>query len=485
MNIVSKCRSIFLLCYYFVGKFGCGFCYHPGVKTAVGRGETRAYSTRNNKYPERTHQEVMNHAARAEALGVSHRGIKGKSILAELPDFDVVRCIDLDCFHAVVNVAKRFCTLWFKSPPKNSPVPPYKIHNRLAEIDARLLAIKPTHEVSRAPRSLITDITDYRGHEWFHFVLFYSIPILKNVLPMKYLNHWALFVKGLAMLMQNSLSKSELFYADRYLNEFVSGIDDLYGLVNVTFNCHLLTHLARSVRDFAQPFTHSAFIYEAFNNEIKDAVHSSNGVPQQIVKAMQLTVAVINMEKELKDDMSESQKAYLEKVNRRGKRLVPPHLTLNSVDLLGKPRMELLSQEMSEAVALAGATHPSNVEVSVYERFRQNGEIFHISSYSRVSKRNNSVVLLDTDEVFLLESVLVIASECFIAGYFYQAKENCKLTDVVLPHIRILKDSHEKTLHCIKPSQIMNKLITFTVDISNEQCLNLACINVLLMEMLT
>lgn len=231
----------------------------------------------------------MNLAARAEARGVSQKGIKGKSILSELPDFDVIRCIDLDSFHAVVNVAVRFCNLWFLPPPQNARAraPGYKIHNKISIVDKRLLNIKPTSDVSRAPRSL-TERSDYRGHEWFYFVLVYSVPILKNVLPVRYLNHWCLFVKGLALLMQNSIAKTEVFHAGRYLQQFVSGIDDLYGSQNVTFSCHLLTHLKRSIEDFAQPFTHSAFIYESFNNEIKEAVHSSNWVAKQIVKAMQL-----------------------------------------------------------------------------------------------------------------------------------------------------------------------------------------------------
>jgi len=71
-------------------------------------------------------------------------------------------------------------------------------------------------------------------------------------------------------------------YADHYLQKFVSGIYDLCGSQNVSISCHLLTHLKRCVeQDFAQFCTHSASIYESFNNEIKEAVHSSNGAEKQ------------------------------------------------------------------------------------------------------------------------------------------------------------------------------------------------------------
>lgn len=467
----------------FPGQFGCGFCYHPGVKMRMGRGETRSYTTRETEYQLRTHREVMDLAVRAEALGKSQQGIKGISILSELPDFDVVRCIDLDSFHAVVNVAKRLCNLWFVPPSKNAAVPSYKIHDKIKEVDNRLLSIKPTFEVSRAPRSL-TERSDYRGHEWFYFVIFYSVPILKNILPMKYLNHWSLFVKGLAMLMQNSAAKSEVVYADRYLKEFVSGIDNLYGAQNVTFCCHLLTHLKRSVEDFAQPFTHSAFLYESYLNYIKEAVFSSNGVPKQIVKAVQLKVALVKMEAELWADMTEQQKAFLNKVNMRGKQLAAPHLNLEFVSLLGKPKSDILSQDIKLAITREGGECKSRGDF--YERCKVNGEIFNVPTYSRVSKRNNSVLLTESDKVFLIDSIVVLSSECFITGYYYQEFKNKKLSDVTLPHFRILKHNPEGVLRCIQPSQIACKLMNFTVETStHEEPLNLACINVLLSEMLS
>ncbi|KAK3910840.1 Beta,beta-carotene 9',10'-oxygenase [Frankliniella fusca] len=468
----------------FNGKFGCGFCLHPGVRMANGKGSCRSYTTSTSVYPERTHQEVMHLAARAEVRGIPQSGIKGTSILSRLPDFDVVRCIDLDSFHAVVNVAKRFVNLWLTSPHKNTPVPDFKIHDKIKILDKRLMAITPTLEVSRAPRSL-TERSDYRGHEWFHFVLFYSVPVLKNVLPARFLNHWSLFVKGLAILMQNSLAKSEVIYADRFLHQFVSGIDNLYGPQNVIFSCHLLTHLKRSVQDFAQPFTHSAFIYESFNNEIKESVHSSNGVAKQIVKAMQLKFALVKMEQELRVDMTDKQRAYLDKLNLRGKQLANPSLQLESAAMLGKPKTERISKEMRLAVLQAGGVcRPDNV-CDFYERFRIHGEVFHATSYSRVSKRNNCVVLLESERVFLIESALVVSDECFIAGHYYQDRKDTKLSSVDLPHLRILKSTPGIVLQCNRPSDIVSKLINFTVQVSPEETLNLACINVLLMEMLS
>ncbi len=200
---------------------------------------------------------------------------------------------------------------------------------------------------------------------------------------------------------------------------------------------------------------------------------------------MQLKFALVKMEQELRVDMTDKQRAYLDKLNLRGKQLANPSLQLESAAMLGKPKTERISKEMRLAVLQAGGVcRPDNV-CDFYERFRIHGEVFHATSYSRVSKRNNCVVLLESERVFLIESALVLSNECFIAGHYYQERKDTKLSSVDLPHFRILKSTPSIVLQCIRPSDIVSKLINFTVQVSPQETLNLACINILLMEMLT
>ncbi|KAK3909656.1 Zinc finger protein 568 [Frankliniella fusca] len=356
----------------FNGKHGCGLCYHPGYRLRYGRGTTRSYSLRNGDFPMRSHEETIELARDGDRTGIFQRGIRGSSISSNIPNFDIVHGLDLDIFHCLVNVAKRFTTLmglWspfgyphrfrnsgygypypklfqigfvtdehqppyipntsaiirkisncgryqeradlrkirycFKSdafrvsalPPDHVRISskqtsathphrfhqgnlwigkkrlnePCNVHDRLSIIDRRLLAITTTDDISRAPRSL-TERSDFRGHKWFNWVLFYSLPVLKNILPAIYLNHWSLLVHAIGLMMQNSVAKTELLYAGRYLKQFNQEIDLLYGSVHVTFSVHLLTHLENSVMNFAQPWTHSAFTYESFLGELKDSV---------------------------------------------------------------------------------------------------------------------------------------------------------------------------------------------------------------------
>ncbi|KAK3907152.1 Superoxide-generating NADPH oxidase heavy chain subunit B [Frankliniella fusca] len=376
----SVARPLLRNCNQFNGKCGCGLCYHPGIRMAFGRGFIRSYSTHERIYPLRTHEETMFYARQAEQTAVKHiKGIKGQAILSDIPGFDIVKQLDPDSFHCLVNVGKRFAWLWFDEKFHNEP---FNISRRLSEVDTRLLKITPTSDVSRF-RSL-TERSDYRGHEWYHWIMIYSIPCLKKILPNKYLNHWSKLSYALALLMQNSVAKSEVVYANRYLNSFVSEIDNLYGAQHVTFSVHLLTHLTQSVEDFGQPWCHSAFIYEAVNAEIKDLVKSSNGAIFQITKGIQLKVALKNV------------------------------------------------------------------------------------------------------RIFILDSFIVPDSSdmCFALGRFIMEKKQQKLCDTLPPHLKVLKNNPEGTLRSIPISDIVSKLLSFSVNVSETETFRLAFVNVLSMEFL-
>ncbi|XP_034236374.1 uncharacterized protein LOC117642382 [Thrips palmi] len=407
------------------------------------------------------------------------KGVKGFSVLSEIPNFDIVTQLDPDSFHCLVNVAKRFTWLWFG---KRFSGKVFSICDKLSEADARLLSITPTSDTSRFPRSL-TERSDWRGHEWYHWILTYSIPCLKNLLPTRYFNHWSQLPTGLAYLMQNSSAKSDVGYGDRFLVKFVSEIDYLYGPEHVTFSIHLLTHLAKSVSDFAQPFCHSAYIYEAENAEIKSLVKSGNGAIFQIAKGVQLKAAVKQMEYDLKDNMTPNENAYLRKMTIS---VVHPvsYCTIGNASLLGNPDIKMLEHEAVVAFRRAQIQLDATRSHAVYLRCLLNEELLFSTKYTKAPKQNNSVVMLEDESIFIIDSFVVLMDKCFALGYYIMENKRQKICDPMPPHMKLLKNNHEGTLRCIPVSHIESKLLSTLVKISDDESLRLAYINVLSMEML-
>ena len=50
----------------------------------------------------------------------------------------------------------------------------------------------------------------------------------------------------------------------------------------MTYNVHILLHLARSVLNWGPLFAHSAFGFESGNCELLKAIHAAKGVHHQV-----------------------------------------------------------------------------------------------------------------------------------------------------------------------------------------------------------
>lgn len=409
-----------------------------------GRGHCKSYSISEREFPPRTHEETQEYARIAEASGTPQRGIKGHSILTEIPGFDIINCLDLDLFHALVNCAKRFTNLWLSRRYSGRP---FSVYTRFAEVDRRFLSITPNDNISRNPRSL-SERSDFRGHEWFSWVVFYSIHVLTKILPNHFLSHWALLVHGIVILMQNSVSKSDTVYAGRFIKQFNSEIDRLYGAEHVTFSTHLLIHLEKSTNNFGQPWTHSAFIFESFIGELKAALHGSNGLAYQIIKYMQLRIALITMKFDLDYAMSDDERDFFKSVMCASKVLGEPRMCIGDVSFLGDAKSIVLSPNLRQAISREGFQAVVGREYVMFDRCIFNDEVYQSVNYSRAEKQNNSVVLLKSGQAFEIHSFVVIDNVPVALGH-YLVRNRTPLCNVVLPHITVFNEKCEENLRCV------------------------------------
>jgi hypothetical protein len=67
------------------------------------------------------------------------------------------------------------------------------------------------------------------GSEFRSWLLYYSIPILKDVLPAQYFDHYLLLVVSMYTLRGNCITEFELELSEACLNCFYVQFTDLYG----------------------------------------------------------------------------------------------------------------------------------------------------------------------------------------------------------------------------------------------------------------
>ncbi|XP_051176780.1 uncharacterized protein LOC127291625 isoform X1 [Leptopilina boulardi] len=273
----------------FNGKYGCGLCLHPGVwvkNKKNSRYGNIKYALMDNVPEPRNAKSTLSHMKEAVEKGKPKFGVKNSSSLINLLKFDIIKGCVPEPMHCISGVAKQFATLWFGTKQKAGLFKKCIIN----DIDTFMRNIKVTNQICRLTR-LLSEKEFWKAKEWENWVLYFSLPILTTVLPSenkKYAEHWSLFVEALHLLLKDDIKIWEIDLADKLLHEFVAGIEKIYSAASMTFNVHLLLHLAKTVYYWGPLWAFSAFAFESGNGKLLKVIHASKGVHHQICRRISL-----------------------------------------------------------------------------------------------------------------------------------------------------------------------------------------------------
>ena len=248
-DLPAKC--LVLNCIQFNGEFGCTKCLEPGITlTTSVRGHTHVYPYNdlysNGHCQNRTKETYHDNSKEALSKCSIENGIKGPSWLMKLKHYDIIKGTSIDYMHCVLlGVMKLLMSLWFNTTHKHER---YYIGRKVGLVDQRLSEINPPSIITRRPRGS-EHFKFYKASEYRSFLLYYSLPILHDILPQVYWNHYARFVVSIYYLTQQSISDQQLDYCEQSIKQFCSQFESLYGRRYMTANIHLLLHLTECVRE--------------------------------------------------------------------------------------------------------------------------------------------------------------------------------------------------------------------------------------------
>ncbi|KAF4525755.1 hypothetical protein B566_EDAN002016 [Ephemera danica] len=130
-----------------------------------------------------------------------------------------------------------------------------------------------------------------KSKELENFLLYFSVPVLQGYLPDQYFKHWKLLVEGVSIFLQDVITPTEINTAELSLLEYVCKVEKYYGKFEMTYNVHQLLHLAESVRRFGPIWSHTSYPFESALGTLKKLLKTSKGVPQQIVRNIEMNRA--------------------------------------------------------------------------------------------------------------------------------------------------------------------------------------------------
>ena len=327
----------------------------------------------------RTHDQTISFGQEAIECGKPVKGVKCISPLADY--LDLVDCIPVEYMHAVLEgITGRLMKLWFEP---NRLRKPYYLRKKMKTIDSLLMKQTPPDDFSRAPRCIANHRKYWKATELKQWLLYYSLPLLKNKLPPLYWHHFSLLVSSMHILLKDKITLNEFDAADIMIKDFLTLFPTLYGEINCVHNLHILSHLTRYVRLWGPLWTHSTFCFENKNGLIKRLFHGTNDIGQQILFNLSAQCTVHSLLYDIKLSDGDIVAGYIAGYNFRSNMMkITEHIYA-----VGKIELRTLTNVQQDALH-----HRDSDRAEVFYRLHKFGVMYHCTQYTRQtrSKRNNT-----------------------------------------------------------------------------------------------
>ena len=313
--------------------------------------------------------------------------------------FDIVNGMVPDYMHGVLlGLTKQMLSLMISS---SNSTKPYFVGHSVKDIDKYLTSMRPIDTVPRLPRKLEEHLHNFKASELQMWLLYYSIPCLIKFHKAEYIDHLALLVEGIYILLRDNISHHQLDRAQDLLKTFHEQFADLYGANNMTLNLHNIgQHLTYYVRKLGPLWAWSCFPFEDMNGSLLEQVHGTGNVCLQILWTLQA-------QKQLAVDSqfisNPSMKLFVQKMIKVGRQVKIKKDTKDCKIAGGMEPYRVddhMEQKMKELLSVQelGATFK-------VLRIIKNDQIFFSFQYTRMEKRISHIVAIHSHPDISLASI--------------------------------------------------------------------------------
>lgn len=445
-------------------RYGCSLCLNPGEHVPLGNGYTRVY--RKGKGIKRTESQHRRDAIKSETENTVVNGVKGVSLLMLLPVFNIIRSFPPEYMHCVLlGVVKLFLSTWID--PKNCRKPWY-IGTKSQIFDNRLSKILPPCEITRTPQS-VSNISKWKASEFKNFLIYYSLPCLKDLLPSVFYKHWFLLVYAINVFDSDKIDTKAYENATNAITKFVSKTEMLYGMELMKFNVHLLLHIPKSIQDFGALWAWSAFPYESNNIVLRRMLHSSQTILQQICKSYLRLQTIKSIDIFSKAHCSiEGKTLYLKMLQNYKSRTGHRTIDDNSLIICGNGKIVPLSlvEKLSIQALIMENIHDYAIS---YERFIFNKVLYHSCTYGKLYKRNNSIIETTFGTFMTIMRIVYVTTLNRMEKYIIVGNSFDVLNDVLCTHNNISSSSFS---HSVRET---NNVTTCLPQTIRNKCILLPC----------
>ncbi|XP_020905918.1 uncharacterized protein LOC110244095 [Exaiptasia diaphana] len=473
MSVDAPARCMWQAIKQFNGYNGCGKCKEPGEQLDLGAGKgnrrrschvypfNKDFAATTGHVGLRSHEEVKRQACqalrerRSGKKKVSVEGVVGLSWGFGLPHYDVILGSVVDYMHCICEgVVDQLLSQWLdKGNSKKS----FYLGSKVQEISRELTGITPTCEITRTPRSL-EDIKDWKASEKRSFLLYYSVPLLREYLPADHLSLLMLLTGGIFRLLKQSISQEEVEEAHKFLKLFTAQSPVLYDKRFQTFNVHQLLHLSDEVKNLGPLWSNSCFPFEDYNGDLRELFNGTKNIDGQIITGVSIIQKLPEIAR--KTTTCPEVRAFYEHLtskrnNIRSVResIAPGANIVGSLERIWG-NSKLLTEEQLAAL-------PRNYgKMWAFKRCLLNGVMLHSKSYKRVTARNDYTVEFEYRNQLcygLIQIYVKVEDKCHRA-LCHEQRCDCELPTYYYAIVDLLEKDNEQ-LPKYKEMTLVNHIV--------------------------
>ncbi len=328
----------------------------------------------------RTDSTYKRHVNKAEKSRKKHyKGVKGSTLLAQCSFYSVSSSVQIDLMHTVgLGVIKNLFEYWF-----DFKLGEYSLRYYYDEIEKRYVSIRPPNHLSSAPKS-ITEWKNWKAREFINFILFYSLPVFLNLMPIAHFEHLTKLVTALEILRTKNIQVSSIQVADNLLRQFVEGASSLYTPSIMKSGVHELLHLAKCTIDIGPLNTISCFPFEEMNRKLIRFIKGRDLMGEEFFKLFSVLQTLISFSSQYNFQNTQLKEFIVKKSNIK---------TSNRKDRYNSEEDFKVSIKISnfDDINLINFIEQNNLtDLTLYERINYKGTSFAVRS--KHNKFNNSCI---------------------------------------------------------------------------------------------
>ncbi|XP_034255450.1 uncharacterized protein LOC117653711 isoform X2 [Thrips palmi] len=384
-------------------------------------------------------------------------GIKGPTVLSSIVP-NIFDSTATDCMHCVdLGVMRQMLHLWFDKEYKDQP---FSVFKKTNEVNKRLLDLTPPHYLQRTPQT-IDKLIHWKATELRSFLVNLSLIVMKDILLPEYYAHLALFVKGVSLLNSSSVSDENLVLSSLLNDQFVADFEELYGLENMSFNLHLLRHLARCVKKLGPLWIVCCYKLEDINGRIGNFIHGTCHVGLQVYSNLSIVTRLPLLVKNLADGLA---KKYCEGLMKKRLRLKISEKISGGLYCVGP--FKLLNSDYIIRVLESLISEECNVQL--FYRLLKDGLLYVSNLYTR-GKRVSSYVKYKKDNSVLYGNIKTFVKISCVCTAPCDCK--CDYVAIIKPkpvHVLQIGDIEISHISTHKCTDLCNDTTTFDVILVTE-----------------